>query len=285
MCRLCGLNCRARPSFVYSPDPRPEVEEHPERESARDAVDDARGDRVVEAEAHRQPAARAPAPRRVEDPDGRAEDRREHEVGREPRPLDDRAGHDRGRRPAEEQERQEEDQVDVVREVRTERVAPGDAALAGGGGEVGAVRADRQPGLVAVVDPPAEVVERRRHHGDREDVLHRRRHHVLAPRDAGLIGHEARMDQPHQDDGEEVELLREDRAVAGELLGTRRFCRLREDRCQHCAPPRSPHASNETCARRGSIRDQIGRAMCKAAIVWSRVMWRAYTTPQTGASR
>jgi hypothetical protein len=41
------------------------------------------------------------------------------------------------------------------------------------------------------------------------------------------------VDQPHQDDGEEVELLAEDRAVACELLGTRRFSGLREDRCQH----------------------------------------------------
>jgi hypothetical protein len=37
------------------------------------------------------------------------------------------------------------------------------------------------------------------------------------------------VDQPHEDDGEEVELLAEDRAVAGELLGTRRVRGLRED--------------------------------------------------------
>jgi hypothetical protein len=43
------------------------------------------------------------------------------------------------------------------------------------------------------------------------------------------------VDEPHQDDGEEVELLAEDRAVAGELLGTRRLVGLREDRSQHCA--------------------------------------------------
>ena len=84
---------------------------------------------------------------------------------------------------------------------------------AGDGGEVAAARRDRDPRLRAVVDHPAEVVERRRDDGDGQDVLHRRRHHVLAARDAGLVGHEARVDQPHQDDGEEVELLGEDRAV------------------------------------------------------------------------
>ena len=50
----------------------------------------------------------------------------EHQVGRDAHPLDERAGHDRGRRPREEQEGQEEDQVDVVREVRPEGVAPRD---------------------------------------------------------------------------------------------------------------------------------------------------------------
>jgi hypothetical protein len=145
--------------------------------------------------------------------------------------------------------------------------APGDAALAGDGGEVAAVRPDREAGLVAVVDPPAEVVERRRHDGDREDVLHRRRHHVLAARDAGLIGHEADVDQPHDHYREEVELLAEDRAVAGELLGTRRFGRLREDRSQHATAPSrsatpllwrappfvSPMRSDRQCLKRPSF--------------------------------
>ena len=286
MCRLCGLNCARQALLRVLPDARADVEEHAQRERPGDSVHDTRRDRVVEAEAQRQPAAGAPAPGGVEDPDDRAEDRGEHEIGREPRALDDRAGHDRRRGPAEQQEREEEDQVDVVREVRPEGVAPRDPALACERGEVAAVGADRQAGLVAVVDPPAEVVERRRHHGDREDVLHRRRHHVLAPRDAGLVRHEARVDQPHQDDGEEIELLPEDRAVARERLGTRRILGLREDRFHHmCAPPRLTHASPEACARPGSIPDQIGRAMCKAAIVSVPVMWCADTTPQTGALR
>ena len=66
------------------------------------------------------------------------------------------------------------------------------------------------PVLEAAVDPPAEVVEGRRHDGDREDVLHRRRHHVLAAAGAGLVRHEADVDQPHDDDGPVVELLAED---------------------------------------------------------------------------
>src|SRR3712207_8881413 len=53
----------------------------------------------------------------------------------------------------------------------------------------------------------------RSHDGDREDVLHRRGHDVLAPRHARLVGHEAGVDQPHEHDGEEVELLAQDRGV------------------------------------------------------------------------
>ena len=110
-------------------------------------------------------------------------------------------------------------------------------------GEVRGVGADRQARLVAVVDPPAEVVEGRRDDGDREDVLHRRRHDVLAARDAGLVGHEARVDQPHEDDGEEVELLAEDGGVLRQGL---RGCRLverldlGEDERQHPVPSRQP---------------------------------------------
>ena len=236
MWRLCGLNCRVEPLLRVLAYPRPQMEEHPERERSRDAVDDAGRDRVVEAEAQRQPAARAPAPGRIQDPHDRTEQRRQDQVGRQPHALDERAGHDRRGRPAEQQERQEEDQVDVVREVRAHGVAPWDPGLARDGGEVTAVGADRQTGLVAVVDPPAEVVEGRRHDGDREDVLHRRRHDVLAAGDATLVRHEAGVDQPHQDDGPEVELLAEDRAVARHLLDGRHL-RLREDRCQHGVPP------------------------------------------------
>ena len=100
-----------------------------------------------------------------------------------------------------------------------------------------------RPGLVAVVDPPAEEVERRRDDRDREDVLHRRRHDVLAAGDAGLVGHEARVDQPHEDDGEEVELLAQDGGVLGQGL---RGCRLverpdlGEDERQHPVPSRQP---------------------------------------------
>ena len=78
-----------------------------------------------------------------------------------------------------------------------------------------------RPGHVAVVDPPAEVVEARRDDGDREDVLHRRRERVLASRDAGLVRHEAHVDEPHEHDGEEVELLAEDDAVETEALDRR----------------------------------------------------------------
>ena len=71
--------------------------------------------------------------------------------------------------------------------------------------------------LEAAVDVPAEVVEGRRDDGDGEDVLHRRRHDVLAPRRAGLVRHEADVDQPHDHDGEEVELLGQDRRVEADL--------------------------------------------------------------------
>ena len=219
--------------FPYS---RTEVEEHTERECARHAVHHPRGDRVMEAEAKREPAAGAPAPGRVEDPDHRAEDAREDEVRREPRALDDRAGHDRRRGPREEQEGQEEDEVDVVRQVRAEGVGPRDAAAAGGRCEVARVRADRQARLVAVVDPPAEVVERRRHDGDREDVLHRRGQRVLLARDAGLVRHEAGVDEPHEYDGEEVELLAQDYAVeslARGACGILELVDLRDQRCDH----------------------------------------------------
>ena len=235
---------RARQALLReSAYPWAEVEEDPQRERARHAVHHPRGDRVMEAVAQGEPAAGAPAPGRVEDPHDGPQQRREHEVGRDARPLDDRAGHDRGGRPREEEERQEEDEVDVVGEVRAEVIAPGDAALADGRGEVRGVRADRQALLVAVVDPPAEVVERRRHHGDREDVLHRRRHHVLAARDPGFVGHEARVDQPHQDDGEEVELLAQDGGVLRQALRRGSLLErldLGEDERQHPVPSRRP---------------------------------------------
>ena len=106
-----------------------------------------------------------------------------------------------------------------------------------------------RPGLVAVVDPPAEVVEGRRHDGDRQDVLHRRRHHVLAPGDAGFVGHEARVDQPHQDDGEEVELLAQDGGVLRQGLRAGRLVErldLGEDERQHPVPSRQPPMSPRT---------------------------------------
>ncbi len=55
-----------------APYPRAEVEEDPQREGAGHAVHHRRGDRVVEAEAQRHPAAGAPAPSGVEDPHDRA---------------------------------------------------------------------------------------------------------------------------------------------------------------------------------------------------------------------
>ena len=79
--------------------------------------------------------------------------------------------------------------------------------------------------LEAAVDVPAEVVEARRDDRDRQDVLHRRRHDVLATGGAGLVRHEAGVDQPHDDDRPEVELLGQHEAVEREipldLLGRR----------------------------------------------------------------
>ena len=278
--QVVGLELSRQAVLGVLAHPRSEVEQDAERERARDAVHDGRRDRVVEAEAQRQPAARAPAPGRVEDPHDRAEQAREHEVGGDPRALDDRAGHDRGRRPREQQEGQEEDEVDVVREVRPERVAPRDAGLALDRREVARVRADRQAGLRAAVDPPAEVVERRRHDGDREDVLHRRRHQVLAARDAGLVGHEAGVDQPHQDDGEEVELLADDeRVLRGPLgrCGVIQALDLGQHEAHERPPPRSgPHGAIGSPSTRhcgsspcGRGRTMDPRATLRALPVWT----------------
>ena len=205
-------------------DPRPEVEEHAQSERARDAVDDERGDRVVEAELRDEPAAGAPAPGRVRDPDRRAEQDGQEQVGGEPDALDEGAGHDRAGRPGEEQEGEEEDGADVILEVRPHRRRPGRGRAAEAREGLGArvavqrVRPDGgEAGLEAAVDVPAEVVEGRCHDGDREDVLHRRRHDVLASRGARLVGHEAGVDQPHDHDGEEVELLRQDQRVEADL--------------------------------------------------------------------
>ena len=138
------------------------------------------------------------------------------QVGREAHALDQRAGHDRAGRPAEQQERRPEDAGDVVRRGWGPCCRPRRASTC----RRPRGRTSRRPGtrrsgrsgraaLHAAVDPPAQVVERGRDDGDRQNVLQRRRHHVLAAGDAGLVRHEAGMDQPHDDDGEEVELLGE----------------------------------------------------------------------------
>ncbi len=228
-----------------APDPRPDVEEHPERERPRDAVHHARRDRVVEAEAERQPAAGAPAPGGVEDPHDGAEQAGENEV----RLIRARSmiAPDRIEAVVHEKRRNARKKIRLMLFVR---FGP-DASLHGmppwhaTRGEVAAVRADRQTGLVAVVDPPPEVVEGRRHDRDREDVLHRRRHHVLAARDAGLVRHEARVDQPHQDDGEEVELLAEDlRARTNPSVSSSSYPSSPLSRRRDAAVPRAPPASS-----------------------------------------
>ena len=124
------------------------------------------------------------------------------------------AGHDRAGRPREEEEGEEEDEADVVLEVRAHALAPGRREPAEAGEGVGAVVAVLRPPLLhAAVDVPAEVVEGRRHDGDGEDVLHRRRHDVLPSGNTRLVGHEAHVDEPHDHDGPEVELLRQDLRV------------------------------------------------------------------------
>ncbi len=244
------------------PDAWPQVEEDTEREDAGDTVHDAGRDRIVEAEADGQPAAGAPAPGGVQDPDERAEDRREDEVRREPHALDERAGHDRARRPGEEEEREEEDAVQVVLEVRAHLVGPRSRLPAEARELHGAVvtveRVGADPGkplLEAAVDVPAEVVEGRRDDGDRQDVLHRRRHEVLAPGGACLVRHEAGVDQPHHDDGPEVELLEQD--VRAQVdLGLELFRRWRSlrkprrDQREHSTPTSSGSVTRSTMGRR-----------------------------------
>src|SRR3990172_7201658 len=96
--------------------------------------------------------------------------------------------------------------------------------------------------LEAAVDVPADVVEGRCDDGDREDVLHRRRHEVLAPGDTGLIGHEADVNQPHDDDRVEVVDLQQDERVEVdlllEILDRWRFLgEQRKQRRKHLRPP------------------------------------------------
>ena len=88
---------RASPSFVYLPMRGPRLSSTPSVKTPATPCTTRRRDRVVEAEPDRQPAAGAPAPGGVHDPDDRAEDRGEDEVSGEPHALDERAGHDRRR--------------------------------------------------------------------------------------------------------------------------------------------------------------------------------------------
>ena len=126
-------------------------------------------------------------------------------------------------RPGEEEEGEEEDRADVILEVRPHLRGPGRRVPAEAAEDVEAldgravVPVLRPALLEAAVDVPAEVVEGRRDDGDREDVLHRRRHHVLASRGASLVRHEADVDQPHDHDGPEVELLGQDQRVEVDL--------------------------------------------------------------------
>ena len=238
---------------VVLADPWAEVEEHAEGERAGDAVHDARRDRVVEAEARHEPAARAPAPGRVHDPHRRAEDRGQDQVRREADPLDDGARHDRARRPREEEECEPEDEADVVAEVRAEADAPGRGQAAEPLERLGAVVPRLGPALLeAAVDVPAEVVEGRCDDGDRQDVLHRRRHDVLAPHGATLVGHEAHVDEPHDDDGVEVVLLCEDRRVERERVLD--CLQVLSGLCEQRANQGHRHSSNLHLASRGPTR-------------------------------
>src|SRR3990170_1907080 len=122
--RVMGSEGSRPPRHVVLADARPEVEQDAEREGARDAVDDEGRDRVVEAEPGREPAARAPAPGGVHDPDAGAEEDGEKQVGGEPDALDEGARHDRAGRPREEEKGEEEDGADVIAEVRAHLVGP-----------------------------------------------------------------------------------------------------------------------------------------------------------------
>ena len=157
-----------------------------------------------------------------------------------------------------------------------EGVRPRDAALAGHRREVGVVGADRQSGLVAVVDPPADVVEGRRDDRDREDVLHRGGQDVLAPDHAGLVAHEPCVDQPHEHDREEVELLAEDRRVCGLALragSLLEVLHLREDEVDHAfLPCRRARASR-------AIKRLPSRVTPSDRILWTR-RWTMCDTTQ-----
>ena len=185
----------------------------------------------------------------------RAEDDREDEVGGQANALDESPRHDRRGRPGEEEEGQEEDEAQMARQARLQVPAHAGAPRCGKTAEARelgrtGVPFGRAAVLEAAVDVPAEVVEARRDDGDGEDVLHRRRHDVLAARNAGLVRHEADVDQPHDHDGEEVEDLEQDQAVEGdlllELLGRRR---LSEKRGQHGRKRRGHKALLGTHAR------------------------------------
>src|SRR5918993_803264 len=86
---------------------------------------------------------------------------------------------------------------------------------------------------------------------------------------AGLVRHEARVDQPHQDDRVEVELLREDGAVPRQRLGARGFLGLREDRSEHglFTPPVGAAPPSRRSGRAVCICRRRGAAMCGSAIL------------------
>src|SRR4029453_10188514 len=95
----------------------------------------------------------------------------------------------------------------------------------------------------------------------------RRRHDVLAAGNAGFVRHEADVDQPHDHDGEEVELLGQDLRVELLRLFERRNPlrnRLREhkDRRNHRGPPQAAPSTAQPyeTKRRRSMWASVGFA-------------------------
>ena len=198
-----------RPSIIIEgANPWSEVEQHPKSEEPGDSVHHTRGGKVVVTEVDYQPTVPAPTPGGTKDPDERTEKHGEHQIRRYTDALNGGARHDRSCGPREQEECRPEDSQDMVADVRTHELAPwvGQCALSA----VESIADIRdEPSWHAPVGPPTGVVERRGDDRDGHDVLDRRRHDVLTSADSGFVTHEAHMEEPHEDHGDEVVILNE----------------------------------------------------------------------------
>ncbi|MPL84471.1 hypothetical protein SDC9_30436 [bioreactor metagenome] len=216
--RVTGDRVRAAVRVELA-DPRPEVDDHAQREGAGDQVHDTGGAEVMIAELGDQPAIRMPAPGGGEDPDETAQHRRQNDEAGQTDTLDQRAREDRGGGRGEHHEGAPEHAVRAVIKVRPHEFRPGrcDRICVVETGDPGRTGGQVDPRRKGPVDPPADEVEERHDHREGEDVLDAGRQRVLRARGAHLIGEEPDMDQHHERDRQKVEGLGEGGAGGGGL--------------------------------------------------------------------